>query len=148
MTPIRLATRLALGMLLASCAPKPTLGNVDVGTRTEPKGPLLPGARVESAEYLGCDVRFENLLEGDQIKIEWRYKESESSAKDDWHTSKRETVTGTGNGTLHADLGSDTDEIDPGLWECSFHLFASGDRKVGTADASGRIVVVGRKEDE
>src|SRR5215831_10001496 len=107
----------ACALVLASVAcRKPGLGAVDVGTRTEPKGALLPGARVDEAQYLGCDVRFENLLEGDQIKIEWRWKRNEDS-KEGWHTSKRETVQGTGNGTLHADLGSDTGEIDPGLWE-------------------------------
>jgi len=131
---------------LCSCKPKPTLGKVDVGTRTEPKGALLPAPRVDDAEYLGCDVRFENLLEGDQIKIEWRWKLNEASDKDGWRTSKRETVQGTGNGTLHADLGSDTDDIDPGVWECSFHLFPANERSVGTADVSGQIVV-GRKED-
>ena len=146
MNALHFAT-LSMALASVSCKPKPTLGNVDVGTRTEPKGALLPGARVEEAQYLGCDVRFENLLEGDQIKIEWRWRRNEDSDTEGWRTSKRETVKGTGNGTLHADLGSDTGEIDPGVWECAFHLFAQGDRSIGTGDVSGRIVV-GRKEEE
>ena len=146
MVALRLASVIVVALAGASCKPKPTLGTVDVGTRTEPKGALLPGARVDEAQYLGCDVRFENLLEGDQIKIEWRYRESENDDKTEWRTSKRETVQGTGNGTLHADLGSDTGEIDEGLWECDFHLFAQGDRSVGKGDVSGRIVV-GKKSE-
>ena len=141
-----LAGAIVVALAATSCRPKPTLGNVDIGTRNEPKGALLAAGKVDEAQYLGCDLRFENLREGDQIKIEWRWKRNEESNKE-WETSKRETVQGTGNGTLHADLGSDTGDIDPGVWECSFHLFAAGDRSIGNADASARILV-GRKEED
>ena len=137
---VRSAAPVVFALANVACR-KPTLGTVDVGTRTGPKGALFPTNHVEVAQFLGCDLRFENLVEGDEIKIEWRHKGEGSSDKSDWQTSKRETVKGTGNGTLHADLGSDTGEIDEGVWECNFHLFAANDRSVGTADVKGTIVV-------
>ncbi|GAC1548854.1 MAG: hypothetical protein NVS3B10_12380 [Polyangiales bacterium] len=141
--PVLVAAAIVVATSTSACKPKATLGKVDVGTRVGPKGALLPAATVDEALYLGCDVRFENLREGDEIKIEWRWKRDDVNDKE-WRTSKRETVKGTGNGTLRADLGSDTGEIDPGVWQCEFHVFA-GERSVATADATGRILV-GRKD--
>jgi hypothetical protein len=124
----------------SACKPKPTLETPTIGYRNERKGGLLPAkdGLLENVHYLGCDVRFENLPEGTEIRIEWRLK-GEVTA--DWRTSQRETVQGSGNGTLRADLATDAKLIDPGTWECDFHAFVKGGVETGNVDVSAQVQV-------
>ena len=124
----------------SACKPKPTLETPLIGARNERKGGLLPAKDgvLSNVHYLGCDLRFENLPEGTEIRIEWRLK---GEVTTDWKTSQRETVQGSGNGTLHADLATDAKLIDPGTWECDFHAFVKGAVETGTVDASAQIQV-------
>jgi hypothetical protein len=124
----------------SACKPKPTLETPTIGYRHERKSGLVPAKDgvVENVHYLGCDVRFENLPEGTEIRIEWRLK---GETTKDWKTSQRESVQGSGNGTLRADLATDAKLIDPGTWECDFHAFVKGGIETGTVDVSAQVEV-------
>ena len=132
----------ALLSLLAvgGCKPKPTLHTPTIGYRNERKGGLVPpkDGVLRNVHYLGCDVRFENLPEGTEIRIEWRL---EGEVTKGWTTSQRETVNGSGNGTLRADLATDAKYIDPGTWECDFHAFVKGSTETGAVDVASRVEV-------
>ncbi|MEO7097524.1 MAG: hypothetical protein ABI175_29960 [Polyangiales bacterium] len=144
MTFVRAISLAALSLIATSaasgCQPKPTLEEPTIGHRNERKGGLVPAKDgvVENVHYLGCDVRFENLPEGTEIRIEWRLK---GEVTKDWKTSQRETVQGSGNGTLHADLATDAKLIDPGTWECNFHAFVKGGGETGPVDVSAKVQV-------
>ncbi len=130
----------------AACGNKPSLGQPQIGSRAERKAALVPtkDGPLRNVRYLGCDVRFESLPEGTEIKIEWRLK----GQSGDWKTSRRETVNGNGNGTLRADLATDATLIDTGTWECNFHAFVKGGVKTGDVDVSAQVDVVRDIEDE
>lgn len=143
-TVIALATLASLA--LTACGKKPSLGTPQIGSRAERQAGLVPAkdGPLRNVRYLGCDVRFESLPDGTEIKIEWRLK----GAGGDWKTSRRETVNGTGNGTLRADLATDANLIDTGTWECNFHAFVKGGVPTGDVDVSARVDVVRDIEDD
>ena len=144
MTLVRTMSFAALSLFTVSvasgCKPKPTLDTPSIGSRNERKGGLVPpkDGLLENVHYLGCDVRFENLAEGTEIRIEWRLR---GEVTKDWKTSHRETVQGSGNGTLHADLATDAKLIDQGAWECNFHAFVKSGIETGTVDVNAQVQV-------
>ena len=118
---------------------KPTLDDPKIGARSGKGAELSVASKVASAPMLGCEVRYENLPARSQIKVEWRWRQNDTS-QNEWKTSKRETVEGTGNGTLHATLENpDGPLVDDGVWQCAFHLFAGDQAK--NVDVSAQISV-------